>query len=52
MRGFNEQPFRYIATTHHESNTSVAPKVLYEPGIVTTTVKLRLFRVVFVSWFV
>jgi len=35
MRGFNEQPFRYIATTHHESNTSVAPKVLYEPGVVT-----------------
>ena len=35
MRGFSEQPFRYIATTHHESNTSVAPKVLYEPGIVT-----------------
>jgi L-fucose isomerase-like protein len=42
MRGFSEQPFRYIATTHHESNTSVAPKVLYEPGIVTTTVKLCL----------
>jgi L-fucose isomerase-like protein len=52
MRGFNEQPFRYIATTHHESNTSVAPKVLYEPGIVTTTVKLRLFRVVFIGGWV
>ncbi|MGC9136031.1 hypothetical protein [Caldivirga sp.] len=35
MTGYDKAPFRYIATTHHESNTSVAPKVLYEPGTVT-----------------
>ncbi len=35
MLGYGREGFRYIATTHHESNTSVAPKVLYEPGTVT-----------------
>ena len=35
MTGYDKAPFRYIATTHHESNTSVAPKVLYEPSTVT-----------------
>ncbi|WP_291765929.1 hypothetical protein, partial [Caldivirga sp. UBA161] len=35
MLGYGVEGFRYIATTHHESNTSVAPKVLYEAGVVT-----------------
>jgi len=35
MKGYDQPPLKYVATTHHESNTSVAPKVLYEPGVVT-----------------
>ncbi|MGC8601787.1 MAG: hypothetical protein ACP5LS_05155 [Thermoprotei archaeon] len=35
LEGFDKPPFEYVATTHHESNTAVAPKVLYAPGKVT-----------------
>jgi len=35
IKGYDQLPLKYVPTTHHESNTWVAPKVLYESGVVT-----------------